>query len=97
MESSYVSNTTTVTFDATKVYTPACLKVAKGATVTFSGAFSSHPLAASTRGTSGNPIPSTNSGTTKAVAFPAAGFFPYYCTFHGNTAGANMAGVVWVE
>jgi plastocyanin len=65
--------------------------------VTFSGAFSSHPLAASTRGTTGSPITATSTGTTKAITFAAPGFFPYYCTIHGDNAGANMAGVIWVE
>jgi plastocyanin len=31
-----------------------------------------------------------------AVTFGAAGFFPYYCGFHGNSAGSGMAGVVQV-
>ncbi len=87
----------TITFGAEHVYTPKCLKIAKSSAVTWSGTFSGHPLAPSTRGTSGNPITSTNSGTTKMFTFPNAGFFPYYCTFHGTDAGANMAGVIWVE
>jgi plastocyanin len=97
-EASY-SQGTTITF-ANFSYTPTCLKVAPGTTVTFSGDFASHPLAPSaTRGTvAGNPIPATSTGTTKAVVFPTAGYFAYYCTVHGNdAAGLAMVGVVWVQ
>jgi plastocyanin len=94
----YKSGTTTITFGgaAGLAYSPQCLSVARGTTVTFSGSFSSHPLSASTRGTSGNPIPKTSTGTSATVTFNAAGFFPYFCTVHGSDSGAGMAGVVQV-
>lgn len=73
-------------------YTPTCLTVTVGATVAMPAA-DFHPLAPSTRGTSGNPIPTATSGTN--VTFPAAGFFPYFCSNHGSETG-GMAGVIQV-
>ena len=95
-EAMYVTTPSTIMFGADHLYTPKCLKISKAAAVTWSGTFS-HPLLPSNRGTSGNPITSTSTGTTKMFTFPNAGFFPYYCQFHGDNAGANMAGVIWVE
>jgi plastocyanin len=96
--SSYMTGSTTINFGGTlgNIYSPACLLVAKGATVTFTGSFTVHPLQASTRGTTGNPIPSTSSGTAATATFAAAGFFPFYCTVHGSDSGTGMAGVVQV-
>src|SRR5205814_7047349 len=59
-ESAYMTGTT-ISFPAAATdfsYSPKCLKVSAGATVTFSGDFSSHPLTPSAlRGTlTGNPI-----------------------------------------
>jgi len=101
-ESAYTAGTT-VTFPLSATdfnYSPKCLKVSAGATVTFSGDFVTHPLAPSThRGTlTANPITSTGTGTTKSFDFPAAGFYAYYCTVHGPSDGAaGMVGVVWVQ
>jgi plastocyanin len=81
-------------------YSPKCLKVSRGATVTFSGTFSSHPLRKSAmRGnTTSNPIVDTDTGTSTTVTFPASGFYAYYCLYHGlDSSGDNMAGVVWVQ
>ncbi len=77
-------------------YEPRCLTVRVGDSVTFEGAFSGHPLAPSSRGTSGNPITRTASGTTTTFRFTAAGHFPYFCEFHGTDGGGGMAGVVRV-
>jgi len=99
-EGDYTSSGTTVNFPSGGLnYAPKCLKVAKGATVTFTGTFSSHPLAKSTRGNAAdNPIPDmTNTGTSLPVTFPKSGFYPYFCMFHGTDAGDYMAGVVWVN
>ncbi|MEZ4404956.1 MAG: hypothetical protein R3A52_00490 [Polyangiales bacterium] len=77
-------------------YEPRCLTVRVGDSVTFEGAFSGHPLAPSSRGTSGTPIARTTAGTTATFRFTAAGHFPYFCEFHGSNAGDGMSGVVRV-
>lgn len=75
------------------VYTPRCLIVPVGATVTMEAA-ELHPLVPSTLGTPGNPIPAGAVATTD-VRFDAPGFFPYFCANHGTERG-GMAGVVQV-
>jgi plastocyanin len=80
-------------------YTPNCLRIAVGQTVTFRGAFSVHPLSPGVHGRpsanpASNPIPATTSGDQIEVSFPMAGVFPYFCTVHG---AAGMTGVVRVE
>ena len=77
-------------------YSPRCLVVHVGQSVSFAGDFSSHPLRASSRGSTGNPVQSTGSGTSASFTFAATGFFPYYCTQHGDDLGNGMAGVVQV-
>jgi plastocyanin len=100
-ESVYVSNTTAIAFGGTLGfnYSPACLKAAPGATLTFSGDFATHPLMPSTsRTTPGpNPIVSTDTGTTKSFIFEAPGFYGYFCLQHGDDQGDAMAGVIWVQ
>ena len=88
----------TVTF-TNFTYTPACITIAVGQTVTFSGTFTSHPLrpgvgANATAGSPNNPIVATATGATKAITFPTAGFYPYNCQTHD---GMNMNGVVQVK
>jgi plastocyanin len=79
-------------------YSPKCLTVPVGSTVTFSGDFTSHPLRPSTRGSTGNPIPSTSLGMTVTTpAFTAAGFYPYFCSVHGDNTGLGMSGVIQVQ
>ena len=82
-------------------YSPKCLKVVAGATVTFNGDFAMHPLEASAaRGTLGsNPIPTgrLNTGTTASFTFPTAGFWAYRCAFHGADDGQFMDGVIWAN
>lgn len=104
-EGSYVSSTTTISFSGTAAaYTPNCVKVSAGTSVTFTGDFSTHPLEPSAlRGTlTGNPITTTgglpDGGTSKSFTFPTPGFFAYYCDVHGpSDSGAGMVGVVWVQ
>jgi len=80
-------------------YSPKCLKVSAGAMVTFSGDFSTHPLAPSAmRGDpANNPIVNMSDGTTASFLFPKPGFYAYLCNFHGNDNGSAMAGVIWVQ
>jgi plastocyanin len=100
-ESAYVSNTTAIAFGGTLGfnYSPACLKVAPGTAITFSGDFATHPLTPSvTRTTPGpNPIVSTDTGTTASFAFNTPGFYGYFCLQHGTDEGVAMAGMIWVQ
>lgn len=88
------NRTVSFTFSA---YTPRCLTVAVGQSVTFSGAFGSHPLLPGTApsssgpGSSGNPIAATSAGSSATFNFAAAGVFPYYCNFH---EAAGMFGAI---
>ncbi|NUO53140.1 MAG: hypothetical protein HOV80_30190 [Polyangiaceae bacterium] len=81
------------------MYTPKCIKVAQGASVTFQGSFPSHPLMGGyvdgglVPAASGPFVPVTSSGTTKTFTMSAAGTFPYYCELHGL---GGMAGAVFV-
>lgn len=70
-------------------YSPACVKIHKGAKVTWNGAFSSHPL--TPEGT-GNPIFATSAGTTASFTFANEGAFGYHCSFHPT----SMLGAVFV-
>lgn len=98
-ESDYVSNMTAIAFGGALglVYSPACLKIAPGTTITYSGDFATHPLTPSvTRSTPGNPIASTASGTTASFTFSTPGFYGYFCLQHGDEEGEGMSGVIWV-
>jgi plastocyanin len=103
-EASYMAGTA-VTFDmgGDTMYTPKCLKVTKGATVTFTskgGDFAMHPLSPSKKrgDTANNPIKATSTGTMATFTFDKAGFFPYYCTIHGFLdSGGMMDGIVWAQ
>lgn len=72
-------------------YTPKCLKVAVGSTVTIA-ASGHHPLAPQPQ--AGNPIGETEQ--TQAFTFNQAGFFGYFCDRHGDANGNGMAGTIWV-
>jgi plastocyanin len=59
-----------------------CMRIRAGQMVTFTeGSFAQHPLAAA-GGDSPNPIPTTSSGTSVDVTFPAAGLFGFHCMIH---------------
>ena len=101
-EAAYTTTGTTITF-ATGFsdfnYNPKCLEVMAGSSVTFSGDFAAHPLLPSERRgvTTGNPIMLTNTGTSSSFTFPTAGFYAYFCEFHGQDNGQFMDGVIWVK
>ncbi len=86
----------TVTFDNSLTYTPQCIAIHRGSTVTFNGSFVEHPLRPSTRGTANNPITATATGASATFTFNETGFFPYFCLLHGADVGAGMSGVVQV-
>jgi plastocyanin len=81
-------------------YAPACIVVAPGQSVQFEGNFGAPPLSPgisetdTTAGSPNNPITRTADGTSRAVAFPARGIYPYFCETHQQ---AGMAGAVWVR
>lgn len=86
-------------------YSPSCITIAAGQTVTFSGGtttnFGVHPLApgvlnALTAGSPNNPIPRLSDGSRAetTVTFPTAGTYPFVCEAH---ASAGMVGVVHVQ
>lgn len=80
-------------------FSPPCVTVAVGRSVTFKGQFSFHnlnkgsPLDANA-GSPNNPITEVTNGAEKVVTFPTAGDYPYICEFH-NASG--MMGVVRVR
>jgi plastocyanin len=90
-----------VTFTFTE-YSPKCIRIAAGQSVTFSGSFLSHPLVGGevVNGTKTpdptSPIPTTTSGTMRAVSFPAGGVFSYYCDVHALSP-FDMVGAVFVD
>lgn len=89
----------TVVPRGTTGYTPRCVTIRAGQMVTFSMDFATHPLSAgvphgsSTGATTPSPIMTQRSGSSYVVAFPSAGFYPFYCLTHGHV---GMAGVVRV-
>ncbi len=62
-------------------YTPNCVHVKVGQTVTFNADFVNHPLQPF-NGDTPNPIPNTATGSTVAVKFTAAGTFGFQCQAH---------------
>jgi plastocyanin len=83
-------------------YSPKCVRVAAGATVTFkgddsgTGDFVFHPLQG---GRVGRPDPMSpfgfvNTGSEKSFTMDTPGAYGYYCTAH---ASAGMYGAVFVE
>jgi plastocyanin len=81
-------------------YSPACIKVKSGTSVTFAGSFFSHPLSAGTvMGTvatpdASSPIQATATGTTATFTIDPAGSYPYYCADH---YGSKMMGLIVAE
>jgi plastocyanin len=75
-------------------YTPACLTILAGQTVTFSGSFGGHPLAQAC-----GPVAvlGASGGSSAAFTFPTPGIYGYYCTAHGTPSGGGMAGAIYVQ
>ncbi len=73
-------------------YTPACITIAVGQSVTWNGAFASHPLQQS----GGDPsmwITTTNTGSTANFSFPVGGTYGFDCQFHPTV----MKGAIFVK
>lgn len=81
-------------------YTPKCIVVDKGTTVTFSGDFANHPLVPGEfiEGTQNpdpsSPIKETDTGMEASFTLGEVGTYPYYCGFHSSL---GMYGVVFVQ
>lgn len=84
----FTAQALTVTFPtdpAPAQYKRRCAKVKAGASVTFTGAFSNHPLEPN-GGTMPTPIPQLTSmdpdGGSISITFPNKGTYGYECQFH---------------
>jgi plastocyanin len=81
-------------------YTPRCMLVAAGQTVTFGGSFGTHPLVGGeVVGNTPTPDPQSpigfvDSGASTQATFPGAGVFPFYCDEHGLSF--DMRGAIYV-
>jgi plastocyanin len=67
--------------DTPSQYTPNCISIAKGGSVTWNVDFTAHPLEVE-NGTSPSPITTTSSGTTVTFTFPNAGTYGFNCQNH---------------
>jgi plastocyanin len=91
--SSYMTGATTIMTTANFTYSPACLKVAAGSSVTIQ-ASAVHPLSGLTTGSANNPIPTGGKTADQMVTFTTPGFYPFHCDVHFSI---GMSGVVWVQ
>jgi plastocyanin len=76
-------------------YSPKCMKVLAGQSVTFSGSFSTHPLHQSCGPSLA--IDTTAAGSTASFVFDTPGEYGFYCSVHGTPEGAGMAGSILVQ
>lgn len=87
------SRTITFPMDATPAqYSPACITIGVGQSVTWNGNFANHPLMQS----GGDPsmwIQSTSTGTTANFGFPVGGTYGFECMAHPTI----MKGAVYVK
>jgi plastocyanin len=76
----------TITFgNGNLTYSPPCLKVSAGAMVTWSGNFSSHPLAGGSNPPivdATSPITETLTGMTATFTMSTPGAYGFFCEFH---------------
>lgn len=77
----------TITWSITSAPPATCLRVKKGATVTFNGDLASHPIGK--KGGDSGPFDTTsNSGSSKTFTFDKVGTFGFTCTIHPSMVGA---------
>jgi plastocyanin len=67
--------------EAARQFTPACMRIAAGEAVTWTGGFSTHPLETA-GGDSPSPITVTSGGTTRSFTFASAGRYGFDCLNH---------------
>lgn len=91
----------TITIESLGVkYTPRCVRVSAGTTVTFESDFEPHPLrGGEVVGDEGvvdpnSPITPQDEGTTASFVLNEPGEFPYFCKYH---ISLGMFGTIWVE
>jgi plastocyanin len=75
-------------------YTPKCLKIAAGQSVTFSGSFGSHPL---NQACGPAQVIVGASAANASFPFDLPGEYGFYCGVHGTVAGGGMAGSILVQ
>lgn len=77
-----------------QTYSPRCLRIKLGQSVTFSGNFSGHPLAQACGPTR---VVSATSGNSATFGFTEGlGSYGFYCEMHGSSTGAGMTGAIEV-
>jgi plastocyanin len=64
-----------------------CLRVKKGASVTWNGDLGVHPLAPK-GGDAANPITAISAGSTKTFTFDTPGTYGFVCASHSSMTGA---------
>ena len=79
----------------TYAYSPQCVLINRGQSVTFTGNYSLHNLERTTQtvATAANPLPSAPYSGTSPVTFgpfPDAGDFNFYCPIHGFTGTVRV-------
>jgi len=90
----------TITSTPSFTYTPKCIVIHTGTSVTFNSAFATHPLVGGTLegGTkmpdASSPIKPQTTGTSATFMFPNTGTFGYYCNVH---AISGMTGAIFVK
>lgn len=79
-------------------YTPKCLHIRVGAAVTIQ-ASNHHPLSAMPDvDGAANPFAQATPFVAPATqVFSQPGLYGYFCENHGDSSGAGMAGVIWVD
>jgi plastocyanin len=66
-------------------YSPNCVHVKVGQSITWNSDFTNHPLVPTAGvGTQPNPITPTSTGSTVTFAFPQPGTFAYNCGIHST-------------
>lgn len=85
------SRAITAVFSGGFVYSPKCLKIKAGQAVTYSMAFSTHPLVADCQDHAS--LTNTSSGSSAAFSFPYPGYYGFHCAVHGP---GGMSGSIWV-
>lgn len=73
-------------------FSPRCLTIRAGQTVTFMARFSSHPLIQREDSTLPNPIPTVQEGSSASVKFDCPGDYNFSCRTHQD----NMEGSIRV-